>query len=68
MHGLVLDAVTENLYYTDSYKKEIGIVSPTGAYHKVLIRDSEVLANVHCIVLDVEHGYVESDFDVDINW
>lgn len=54
--GIALDWRSRNLYYADSIKDEIGVLSLDGRYKKALL--SEGLVNPRALAIDLEHGHL----------
>ena len=54
--GLALASVSRLLYYTDTDRNEIGMMSLNGKYKKVLLRKN--ITSPRAIVLDEENGFV----------
>ena len=57
--GLAFEPESRLLYYTDMGRNRIGITTPSGSYHKVLL-SSNNMTQLRAIELDPEHGCVEN--------
>ncbi len=56
--GLAFEPESRLLYYTDMARNFIGVTTPTGSYHKILVRGN--MTQLRALVLDPDHGCVPS--------
>lgn len=51
--GIAIDWTSRNLYYIDSIKNELGVLSLDGKYQKALL--TEGLVNPRAMVIDIDN-------------
>lgn len=54
--GIAIDWISRNLYYIDSIKNELGVLSLDGKYQKVLL--TEGLVNPRAMVIDIDNRFI----------